>query len=250
MTTPNSAPVALITGGTTGIGLATARVLHERGYGVLVTGRNPETLAAAKRALPEDVVVFRADASSIADAEAVAAELRERFGKLDLAFLNAGVAPIVALDDLDEQTYDQIFDVNIKGQVFTLQKVLPLLGKGSSVVLNCSVITEKALPGQAIYAATKGAQLALVRTLAADLAPRGIRVNAVSPGPIDTPAWTKLDFPPEDLPGMKDALAAKVPLGRIGEAEEIAHMVAFLASPEASYITAANMMVDGGFAVS
>jgi NAD(P)-dependent dehydrogenase (short-subunit alcohol dehydrogenase family) len=245
-----SAPAALITGGTTGIGLATARVLHERGYAVLVTGRNPETLAAAKRTLPEDVVVFRADASSIPDAEAVAAELRERFGKLDLAFFNAGVGRPIPFNDLDEQTYDQTFDINIKGQVFGLQKILPLLGEGSSVVLTSSVVADRGLAGLSVYAATKGAQLALVRSLAVEFAPRGIRVNAVSPGPINTPIMDKFDMPTEALDGMKKTLSEKVPLGRLGSDEEVAHMVAFLASADASYITGANMIVDGGIAIS
>ena len=125
MTTSTSAQVALVTGGTTGIGLATAQVLHKRGYAVMVTGRNPDSLAAAQRVLPDDVVVFRADARSVADADAVAAELSRRFGKLDLAFLNAGVTRLVPLEALDEETYDWHFDTNLKGQVFLLQKVLP-----------------------------------------------------------------------------------------------------------------------------
>jgi NAD(P)-dependent dehydrogenase (short-subunit alcohol dehydrogenase family) len=250
MTTSSSAPVALVTGGTTGIGLATAQVLHKRGYALLVTGRNPDTLAAAKLALPDDVVVFRADASSIADADAVAAELRQRFGRLDLAFLNAGVTRLVPLEALDEETYDWHFDTNLKGQVFTLQKVLPLLGQGSSVVLTSSTASGQAQPGMAVYAATKGAQLSLMRTLAVELAPRGIRVNAVSPGPTETPMVTKLDLPADVLSGFKETFTARVPVGRFGTAGEIANAVAFLASAEASYITGANLVIDGGLAIA
>ena len=250
MKTSSSAPVALVTGGTTGIGLATAQVLHKRGYAVLVTGRNPDTLAAAKHALPDDVVVFRADARSIADADAVATELRQRFGKLDLAFLNAGVTRLASLETLDEETYDWHFDINLKGQVFTLQKVLPLLGQGSSVVLTSSTVSDRAQPGMAVYAATKGAQLSLMRTLAVELAPRGIRVNAVSPGPIETPMVTKLEMPADVLNGFKDTFASRVPAGRFGAAEEIGNAVAFLASAEASYITGANLVVDGGLAIA
>jgi NAD(P)-dependent dehydrogenase (short-subunit alcohol dehydrogenase family) len=248
-TTSSSVPVALVTGGTTGIGLATARVLHKRGYAVLVTGRNPDTLAAAKHALPDDVVVFRADARSIADADAVAAELRHRFGKLDLAFLNAGVTRLVPLEALDEETYDWYFDINLKGQVFTLQKVLPLLGQGSSIVFTSSTVSDRAQPGMAAYAATKGAQLSLMRTLAVELAPRGVRVNAVSPGPIETPIITKLDLPADVLDGFKDTFTARVPIGRFGAAEEIGNAVAFLASAEASFITGANLVVDGGITI-
>jgi len=250
MTTSTSAPVALVTGGTTGIGLATAQVLHKRGYAVMVTGRNADSLAAAQRVLPDDVVVFRADARSVADADAVAAELSRRFGKLDLAFLNAGVTRLVPLEALDEETYDWHFDTNLKGQVFLLQKVLPLLGRGSSVVLTSSTGSDRGNPGMAVYAATKGAQLSLMRTLAVELAPRGIRVNAVSPGPIETPMMTKLGMPADKLDDFKVSFAARIPTGRFGTPEEIANAVAFLGSAEASYITGANLVVDGGRSIA
>ena len=250
MTTSTSAPVALVTGGTTGIGLATAQVLHKRGYAVMVTGRNPESLAAAQRVLPNDVVVFRADARSVADTDAVAAELSRRFGKLDLAFLNAGVTSLVPLEALDEETYDWHFDTNLKGQVFLLQKVLPLLGRGSSVVLTSSTGSDRGNPGMAVYAATKGAQLSLMRTLAVELAPRGIRVNAVSPGPIETPMMTKLGMPADKLDDFKVSFAARIPTGRFGTPEEIANAVAFLGSAEASFITGANLVADGGRSIA
>jgi NAD(P)-dependent dehydrogenase (short-subunit alcohol dehydrogenase family) len=250
MTTSTSAPVALVTGGTTGIGLATAQVLHKRGYAVMVTGRNPDSLAAAQRVLPDDVVVFRADARSVADADAVAAELSRRFGKLDLAFLNAGVTSLVPLEALDEETYDWHFDTNLKGQVFLLQKVLPLLGRGSSVVLTSSTGSDRGNPGMAVYAATKGAQLSLMRTLAVELASRGIRVNAVSPGPIETPMMTKLGMPADKLDDFKVSFAARIPTGRFGTPEEIANAVAFLGSAEASFITGANLVADGGRSIA
>jgi NAD(P)-dependent dehydrogenase (short-subunit alcohol dehydrogenase family) len=250
MTTSTSAPVALVTGGTTGIGLATAQVLHKRGYAVMVTGRNPDSLAAAQRVLPDDVVVFRADARSVADADAVAAELSRRFGQLDLAFLNAGVTSLVPLEALDEETYDWHFDTNLKGQVFLLQKVLPLLGRGSSVVLTSSTGSDRGNPGMAVYAATKGAQLSLMRTLAVELAPRGIRVNAVSPGPIETPMMTKLGMPADKLDDFKVSFAARIPTGRFGTPEEIANAVAFLGSAEASFITGANLVADGGRSIA
>lgn len=250
MTTSTSAPVALVTGGTTGIGLATAQVLHKRGYAVMVTGRNPDSLAAAQGVLPDDVVVFRADARSVADADAVAAELSRRFGKLDLAFLNAGVTSLVPLEALDEETYDWHFDTNLKGQVFLLQKVLPLLGRGSSIVLTSSAGSDRGTPGMAVYVATKGAQLSLMRTLAVELAPRGIRVNAVSPGPIETPMMTKLGMPADKLDDFKVSFAARIPAGRFGTPEEIANAVAFLGSAEASFITGANLVADGGRSIA
>jgi NAD(P)-dependent dehydrogenase (short-subunit alcohol dehydrogenase family) len=242
--------VALITGGTTGIGLATARVLHADGYAVVVTGRNPETLAAAERALPSDVLVLRADARSLADAAQVAATLKERFGRLDLAFLNAGIGQMTPFEAVDEEAFDKCFDVNVKGQVFTLQKVLPLLTRGSSVVFNAALGAHKGHPGWSIASATKGALLSLSRALAVELAPRGIRVNAVTPGPIDTPAISKLGLPASALEGFRQHMTEVVPLGRIGSDEEVARAVAFLASPGAGFITGAELVIDGGLGIA
>jgi NAD(P)-dependent dehydrogenase (short-subunit alcohol dehydrogenase family) len=247
MPTPSSRPVALITGGTSGIGLATARVLHAEGYAVLVTGQNSETLAAAQSALPEDVVVFRADSRSIADAERVAGELKKRFGKVDLVFLNAGISRMIPVEGVDEAIYDDHFNINVKGQFFTLQKVLPLLAEGSSVIFNSSLSGErKSVANYSVYSATKGALLAMIPPLAIELGGRGIRVNAVSPGPIATPAFDKLGLPPEALKGFRETISARVPLGRIGADEEVASVVAFLASPAASYITGVSIVIDGG----
>jgi NAD(P)-dependent dehydrogenase (short-subunit alcohol dehydrogenase family) len=247
-TSPSRA--ALITGGTSGIGLATARVLHGQGYGVLVTGRNPETLAAARRALSDDVVVMRADASSVADSDAVADELLDRFGTVDLVFLNAAQIRIGPIDTVDEKTFDEQFDTNVKGQFFMLQKVLPLVPAGGSVVFNSSVLAGKGLPDLSVYSATKGAVLSLVSSLAVELGARGIRVNAVSPGPVDTRAYDKTGLSAEAVEQMKDQLVDRLPLHRIGLDHEIAQMVAFLASPAAGFVTGATMVVDGGFAVT
>jgi NAD(P)-dependent dehydrogenase (short-subunit alcohol dehydrogenase family) len=250
MTTPDSRPVALITGGTTGIGLATARVLHAEGYAVLVTGQNPETLAAAQSALPKDVVVFRADSRLIADAERVAGELKKRFGKVDLIFLNAGFSRFIPLESVDEAMYDDLFNVNVKGQFFTLQKALPLLTEGGSVIFNSSLSGErKSIANYSVYSATKGALLAMVPPLAVELGGRGIRVNAVSPGPIATPAFEKLGLPPEAVREFTETISARVPLGRIGADEEVARVVAFLASPAAGYINGVSIIIDGGMSV-
>lgn len=246
MTTHSSHPTALITGGTTGMGLATARVLHTQGFTVLVTGQNPHTIATAQRVLPDDVVVFRADLRSIADAELVASELQQRFGKLDVAFLNAGVGRMLPLEAVNEVTYDEHFDVNVKGQFFTLQKILPLLGKGSSVIFTGANGAMKGIPNWSVYSGTKGALLSMVRALAVELAPRKIRVNMVTPGPMDTPAIGKLGLPAEALDAFRESIAARIPLGRFGSGEEIAGMVAFLASSAASFITGTNIIVDGG----
>lgn len=242
-------PVAVITGGTSGIGLATARVLAKE-YSVVVTGRDPETLAAARRELPDDVLVLAADARSLPDADRVAGELTHRFGRVDLMFLNAGIGTMVPLEAIDETLYDEHFEVNVKGQVFLLQKVLPLLAGGSSVVFNAALGAHRGLPDWSVYSATKGALLSFMRSLAVELAPHGIRVNAVSPGPIETPALVKLGFADAALTQWRQAMNTRVPLGRVGSGEDVAHVVAFLASPAAAFITGTDIAVDGGMRAS
>jgi NAD(P)-dependent dehydrogenase (short-subunit alcohol dehydrogenase family) len=242
----SSGRTALITGGTTGIGLATARVFYEEGYNVIVTGRNPRTLEEARLSLPKSVSVFAADARSLADADKVAAEVKSRFGKLDVVFLNAGVGLMRPLEAMDESAYDDLFAVNVKGQYFTLQKVLPLIAEGGSVILNASVVAHKGMPNWSAYAATKGAIVSVVRALALELAPRKIRVNSVSPGPFDTPALGKVGIPADALPEFRKNVPSMVALGRFGDEREVAQTVAFLASPAAGYITGADLTVDGG----
>ncbi|WP_328396499.1 SDR family oxidoreductase [Nocardia sp. NBC_00416] len=232
-----SAPAALITGGTSGIGKATAELLHSRGYRVMVTG--VDTFADA--GLPEDVVVVRADARSLPDIDQAIDQARLRFGSLDLLFLNAGISRPGPIEATDEGTFDALFDINVKGNFFTLQKALPLLNEGASVVFTVGA-------GEGVgpaMTAAKGALLPLMRSLAIELAPRRIRVNAVSPGLINTPAYSKMGVSRE----MIESWAADVPLGRVGTPADIAESVAFLASDAASYITGDNLIISGGMGV-
>ncbi|MBF8170596.1 SDR family NAD(P)-dependent oxidoreductase [Streptomyces olivaceus] len=231
------APAALITGGTSGIGRATAELLHSRGHRVMVTGSGGHAGAE----LPGDIVTVRADARSLPDIDRAVNEARSRFGTLDLLFLNAGVSRPGPFESIDEAAFDDLFDINVKGNFFTLQKALPLLREGS-----CVVFTVGAGEGiGAAVTAAKGALLPLVRSLALELAPRRIRVNAVSPGLIDTPAYGKLGVSRE----MIESWGADVPLGRAGAAADVAEAVAFLASDAAGYITGENLAVSGGLGV-
>ncbi|GHI97789.1 SDR family NAD(P)-dependent oxidoreductase [Streptomyces olivaceus] len=231
------APAALITGGTSGIGRATAELLHSRGHRVMVTGSGGHAGAE----LPGDIVTVRADARSLPDIDRAVDEARSRFGTLDLLFLNAGVSRPGPFESIDEAAFDDLFDINVKGNFFTLQKALPLLREGSCVVF--TVGAGEGI-GSAVTAA-KGALLPLVRSLALELAPRRIRVNAVSPGLIDTPAYGKLGVSRE----MIESWGADVPLGRAGAAADVAEAVAFLASDAAGYITGENLAVSGGLGV-
>ncbi|MCX5536213.1 SDR family oxidoreductase [Streptomyces sp. NBC_00006] len=232
-----SAPAALITGGTSGIGKATAELLRSRGYRVMVTGVSNVTEAG----LPDDVKVVRADARSLSDVDELMGQVRREFGSLDLLFLNAGISRPGPIESTDEDAFDDLFDINVKGNFFTLQKALPHLKEGASVVFTVGA-------GEGIGAAmtaAKGALLPLVRSLALELAPRRIRVNAVSPGLIDTPAYSKLGVSRE----MVDSWGEGVPLGRVGTPSDVAETVAFLASDAAGYITGENLAVSGGIGV-
>ncbi|GAA0388677.1 SDR family oxidoreductase [Microbispora corallina] len=240
------APAALITGGTSGIGKATAELLHRRGYRVMVTGQNPETIAAAEKSLPDQIAVVRADARSLADTDRVAEKIRERFGALDVLFLNAGIIRSLPVGAFDEAAFDDLVEVNFKGQFFTLQKTLPLLRDGGSVIFTVGIGATRGMAGGSVTAATRGALLSLVPSLALELAPRRIRVNAVSPGAVDTGIWAKAGLPPEAHEKAVNVIVSRVPLGRFGTSEEIAEVVAFLASDAAGYVTGQNIVISGG----
>lgn len=238
--------IAVITGGTSGIGLATARRFSAEGANVIITGRNLETLDSALAELGERSFGFAGDVSSLKDINELYAEVKNRFGRIDILFANAGIAPFVPVEQVDETHFDQLFDINVRGLFFSVQKAIPLLSESSSIILTASVASETGNPGAPVYSATKAAVRSFGRTLAAELSPRGIRVNVVSPGLVPTPLFEKIGMTDTDVAGLCKVISEKTPLGRPGRPEEIAAAVAFLASDDASYMSGADLSVDGG----
>ena len=247
MNTALAGKVALVTGGTSGIGLATAKELAAQGAKVYITGRRQAELDNAVASLGGQVTGIRADASRLDDLDTVYAQIAEQAGRLDVLYANAGGGDMLPLGAITEEHFDRIFATNVRGVLFTVQKALPLLVSGSSVILTGSTVSVKGTANFSVYSASKAAVRNFARSWALDLQGRGIRVNVVSPGPIKTPGLGEL-VPEDQRQGLFDALAATVPLGRIGEAEEVAKVVAFLASDAASFINAAELFVDGGMA--
>jgi len=243
-----SGKTALITGGTTGIGLAAARLFHAEGARVFITGRSEKTLAEAKRQLPADVTAIRSDTSRLQDIDALIVTLKPQVDHLDVVFINAGVARFLPFESVTPEIFDEMFDINIRGAYFTIQKLLPLMVSGSSVVLTTSVAADLGFATSSAYGATKAALSSLARTLSNELAPRGIRVNEVSPGPIETPIYDKMGLPAEQAAGFKDTMAHLVPLKRMGEPDEVARAALFLASDDSSFLLGAKIRIDGGLA--
>lgn len=238
--------VAVVTGGNSGIGLATAKEFKREGARVVVTGRDARTLAEAAREIGGDVLALRSDASSLADIDELFAAVKERYGRVDVLFVNAGVGKFAPLEETDEALFDQIMDINFKGAYFTVKKALPLLNDGASVILNTSVVAHVGFPGASVYSASKAALLSLVRTLSADLVGRGVRVNAVSPGPVETPIFGKMGLAPEAKDETMKGFREQVPLKRFGRPEEIAKAVLFLASSDSSFLVGTEILADGG----
>jgi NAD(P)-dependent dehydrogenase (short-subunit alcohol dehydrogenase family) len=238
--------VALVTGGNSGIGLATAKRFQEEGAKVAISGRSKQTLDEAVKTIGNGAVAIQSDVSRLGDLDKLYAEVAQKLGKIDVLFVNAGVAKFAPLADTSESVYDEQFDINIKGAYFTIQKPLPFLNDGSSIILNTSVVDSKGNEGASAYSATKAALRSLARTAAAELVGRGIRVNAVAPGPIVTPIFGKTGLPKEAVDEFAKNILAKVPMKRFGQPEEVAATVAFLASQDASYITGVEINVDGG----
>jgi NAD(P)-dependent dehydrogenase (short-subunit alcohol dehydrogenase family) len=238
--------VAVVTGGNSGIGLATAKRLQEEGARVAISGRSRKTLDEAVISIGNGVLAVQADVAKLGDIDKLYAEVSQKLGKIDVLFVNAGIATFSPLAETSESDYDAQFDINIKGAYFTIQKALPLLNDGASIILNTSVADKKGTVGTTAYSATKAALRSLARTAAAELVGRGIRVNTVAPGPIVTPIFGRLGLPKESFDELAKEFIAKVPMKRFGQPEEVASTVAFLASQDASYITGVEINVDGG----
>lgn len=240
--------VAVITGGTTGIGLATAKEYLAEGAKVVITGRTEKTLKEAEKELGPGAIVLKSDTSKPGDITQLVDKVREKFGKVDILFVNAGVAKFVPIEQVDDSFFDEQFTINVKGAYFTIQKLLPLLTQGSSVILNASVAASKGLATASVYSATKAALRSFGRTLAAELAPRGIRVNTISPGPIKTPILGKLGLPADEAQQFEANMSQQVAMKRFGQPNEIATAAVFLGSQESSYMTGAELVIDGGYA--
>ncbi len=238
--------VAVVTGGNSGIGLATAKRLQEEGARVAISGRSRKTLDDALQTIGDGTVAVQADVSKLEDVDRLYSEVSKKLGKIDVLFVNAGVAKFAPLADTSEKLYDEQFDTNIKGAYFTIQKALPVLNDGASIILNTSVVDSTGQPGASAYAATKAALRSLARTAAAELVGRGIRVNSVAPGPIVTPIFGKTGLPQEAIDNFAKEIVSTVPMKRFGQPEEVAATVVFLASKDASYITGVEINVDGG----
>jgi NAD(P)-dependent dehydrogenase (short-subunit alcohol dehydrogenase family) len=240
--------VAVVTGGNSGIGYATAKELAEEGAKVIITGRNQAAVDKAASELGVTGIV--SDQSKLAQIDQLVAEVKEKFGKVDILFLNAGLASFAPVESATEEHYDQIMNANVKGVYFTVQKFLPIINDGGSIIFNTSVNAVLAMPDSSVYAASKAAVLSINKVLARELASRKIRVNAVSPGPIETPLYGKLGLSEEQVNGFGKVLGEKILLNRFGKAEEIAHVVKFLASDESSFITGSEITADGGLTVN
>jgi NAD(P)-dependent dehydrogenase (short-subunit alcohol dehydrogenase family) len=240
--------IALITGGNSGIGLATAKRFVDEGAHVFITGRREPELAAAVKQIGRNAIGIRGDVSNPDDLDLLYARIRREKGKLDILFANAGFAKYAPLGKITEELFDSIFDINVKGLLFTVQKALPLMPDGSSIILNASVVGSKGLASNSVYSATKAAVRSFARTWTTDLKERRIRVNAISPGSIDTPGLSELLASSETGQQRLRMLSAVVPMGRLGTPDEIAKAVVFLASDDSSFVTGTELFVDGGFA--
>lgn len=239
----------LITGGSSGIGLATARLFRAEGAQLAITGRDPERLAVAQEELGSDTLVIRSEAGNLAEIESLMDQIRSRFGRLDVLFVNAAVAKAAPAELVSETQFDEIMGANFKGAFFTIQKALPLFGSHASIIVTTSITNQLGSPNFSIYGASKAALRSLVQSLSLELIDRGIRVNAISPGPIATPIFDRFGLPPEVIHGIKGEIERKSPIKRFGSPDEIAKVALFLASDDSAYVVGEEIVVDGGMSL-
>lgn len=239
----------LITGGSSGIGLATARLFRAEGARLAITGRDPEKLALAQEELGAETLVIRSEAGSLAEIDALMGQVKNRYGQLDGLFLNAGTAAPAPVELISESQFDEIVGINFKGVFFCIQKALPLLGKNSSIIVTTSIANRLGSPNFSVYSASKAALRSLVKSLSLELIKRGIRVNAISPGPIATPMFDRLGLPADAVQARKGEIERKSPIKRFGTSDEIAKVALFLASDDSSYVVGEEIVVDGGMSL-
>jgi NAD(P)-dependent dehydrogenase (short-subunit alcohol dehydrogenase family) len=240
--------IALVTGGNSGIGLAAAKQFVMEGAYVFITGRRQPELSAAVKEIGGNVTGVQGDVAKLDDLDRLFAQIKREKGKLDIVFANAGIAQFAAIGQITEEHYDAIFNTNVKGLLFTVQKALPLMPDGASIILNASIVASKGFPANSVYSATKAAVRSFARTWTTDLKDRRIRVNVVSPGPIETPGLTDLLASTGAGEERLKMFSAGIPMGRLGTADEVARAVVFLASSDSSFVTGTELFVDGGMA--
>lgn len=237
---------ALITGGTSGIGLETARLFVREGARVALTGQSAKNVAAAQQEFGSDVLAVVSDSGDVAQQQDLGRQVGSTFGQIDILVVNAGIAELKPIEAWTEAAYNRVFDINVRGPFFLIQALLPYFANPASIVLNSSINAHIGMPNSSVYGASKAALLSLVRTLSGELIGRGIRVNAVSPGPIETPLYGKLGLAGSDLQNVSDSIRSQVPAGRFGHATEIANAFLFLASDEAAFTVGSELIIDGG----
>lgn len=239
---------AVITGGTSGIGLATAQLFLKEGAKVIITGQNPTRLQEAAQQLGNNTTAVLANVVNLADLEQLAQQVKETFGSIDVLFVNAGVAKATPFKEVTETKFDEEITINLKGAFFTVQKLEPTIKDGGSVIMTTTCLDQTAMMGESVYSASKAAVRSLARSFSVELLERQIRVNAIAPGPIETPIWSKMEMPQEAMEEAAKQVVGRVPVGRFGKPEEIAKAVLFLASDDSSFILGEEILVDGGWA--